>query len=187
MKTIMLAFACLLSLSTFAAGFSAGNVFTTLTLEGRLSVQCFGSGPGSSYGTSFCSAQVLDPGEYSYFVGPKIDADKITLQALWENGQSSKKKTEQYDATTGRSKKPFNLWISTVFQRPLLDFGKNIINYSLTKDGVVVEEGNFVVEVVKGTYRVCPRDGFYTSSTSNDCTFPSGLCYRYFSDYNYCR
>jgi len=186
-KKLLALCAALLSTSLFAAGFSGGDTFTNVDLDGRLSVSCMGSQGGPSYGVANCRMDILNPGEYSYFVGPKIDADSVSLQATWENGKKSKIKTEKYDGTTGKSKKSFNLWISTLLQRPLLDSGKNTVSYSLTKNGTVVEQGEFIVNVVSGGTRYCQRTGFYTSSNNQDCAQPAQFCDRYFRDYNYCQ
>ena len=186
MKLLIALFLTLFSYQTFAAGFTAGEQFNAIALEGRLSVSCFDA-TGSSYGTTYCSSEILNPAEYSYFKGPNIDADSVTLQATWESGKVTKTKTEKYDAKTGKSKKSFNLWISTLLQRPLLDYGKNTVAYKLTKGGAVVEEGTFIVEVTKGEKRVCQRPGFYQSNNKQDCSFPSNFCSRYFQENNYCR
>ena len=185
-KFLMLLVGASFALPVFATGFSGGDQFSTLNIEGRLNVQC--SGPtGSSSGFATCREQLLNPGEYSYFEGSKVDADHVILQATREDGSISKTKTEEYNSVAGKSKKSFNLWISTVFQRPLLGFGKNTVKYSLTKNGKAVEEGNFIVNVVDGGRAVCQRIGFYMSSTTSDCTSPSLYCPRYFNENNYCQ
>ncbi len=171
----------------FAAGFSGGDTFTSQNIEGRLTVSCMGSQPGPTVGMTECRMNLLNPGEYSYFVGPKVDADTVSLQATWENGKKSKIKSEKYDGTIGKSKKSFNLWISTLLQRPLLDFGKNTVSYTLTKSGTVVEQGEFDVQVGTSGTRYCSRSGFYTSSNNQDCSMPSTFCDRYFRDNNYCQ
>lgn len=187
MKTLLSIVALLFSISNFAQGLSGGDQFTSVNVEGRLSVSCMGTQGGPSYGTASCRMNLLNPGEYSFFVGPKVDADSVSLQATWENGKVSKVKTEKYDSSTGRSKKSFNLWIATLLQRPLLDFGKNTVNYKLLKNGNIVEEGEFIVNVVSGGTKTCQRPGFYTSSNSSDCAQPSQFCDRYFREYNYCQ
>lgn len=185
MKKYLLAL-LLCSTTSFAAGFSGGEQFSTVNLFGRLNVQC--SGPqGTTSGFADCRGQILNPGEYSYFVGPKSEADSVTLVATHEDGSVSKPKTEKYDGLAGKSKKSFNLWISTVFQRPLLNFGKNIVNYTLSQNGKMNEQGSFIVNVVDGGRSVCQRTGFYYSTLESDCQFPQNLCSRYFSENNYCQ
>lgn len=188
MKKLFLSFAILaLGAGASAAGLTGGDQFSTQQIEGRLSVQCTGNNPGPTSGSAYCRGEILNPGEYSFFTGPKIDADQVTLKATRENGSVSKAKTETYDGIKGKSKKSFNLWISTVFQRPLLGFGKNTVAYTLTKDGAVVEEGSFIVTVVNGGRAVCQRSGFYFSSNNADCSSPQNFCSRYFNENNYCQ
>ncbi|MFA6238572.1 MAG: hypothetical protein WC635_14655 [Bacteriovorax sp.] len=170
-----------------AAGLSGGEQFSTQKIEGRLSVQCMSNTPGPTSGSAICRGEILNPGEYSYFVGPKIDADTVTLRAIREDGSESKTKSEKYDGSVGKSKKSFNLWISTVLQRPLLGFGKNTVKYKLSKEGITVEAGEFIVNVVDGGKSVCQRTGYYTSTMSSDCSMPQNLCSRYFSENNYCQ
>lgn len=187
MKSFLLSGLILIAFSAQSAGFSAGDKFNAITIEGRLSVQCPSETTGPSYGAADCRFNILTPAEYTYFVGTQIDADSVSLQATHENGSVSKIKTEKYDGAQGKSRKPFNLWISTLLQRPLLDVGINSIKYTLTKNGQKVEEGIFTVEVVKGAISVCPRVGHYFSSTTQDCSFPTNLCSRFFNENNYCQ
>lgn len=174
------------ALPLYATGFSGGDQFSTVNIEGRLSVQCTGP-TGTSSAFADCRGQLLNPGEYSYFVGPQVDADHVTLSATREDGSVSKSKTEEYDSAKGKSKKSFNLWISTVFQRPLLGFGKNIVKYSLTQNGKVIDGGTFITTVVAGGRSVCQRTGFYFSNSSSDCSMPTNFCARYFNENNYCQ
>lgn len=186
MKKMLSIVLILITSQTFAAGFSGGDTFTSQNIEGRLTVSCMGTQPGPSVGVANCRMNLLNPGEYSYFLGPKVDADSVSLQATWENGKKSKVKTEKYDGNLGKSKKSFNLWISTVLQRPLLDFGKNVVSYTLTKNGTVVEQGEFDVQVGSAGTKYCARSGFYTSSNNQDCSMAQTFCDRYFRDNNYC-
>jgi hypothetical protein len=186
MKLILILTFLMMACNSFATGLTGGDQFSAVAISGQLSVQCMGSNPGTNYGTAYCQSELLNPGEYSYFTGPNIDADSVTLQATWPNGKVSKSKTEKYNSTTGKSVKSFNLWISTLLQRPLLSYGKNIVRYVLSKNGNKVEEGIFNVEVTTGETKRCQRSGFYTSNDNNDCVFPQNLCNRYFAENNYC-
>jgi hypothetical protein len=188
MKLFFIASLFLVSSFSFAAGLSGGDIFTTTNIEGRLTVSCMGQPQtGPTYGSANCRLNLLNPGEYSYFVGSKVDADSVSLQATWENGKQSKVKTEKYDGVNGKSKKSFNLWISTLLQRPLLDYGMNVVKYTLMKNDTVVEAGTFNVEVKTGEERVCQRIGTYTSSNNQDCANAMSLCDRFFSEQNYCK
>jgi hypothetical protein len=188
-KTFLMLFLgnCLFLSLASAAGLSGGEQFSTQAIEGRLMVQCAGGSPGPTSGSAICRSELLNPGEYSYFVGSTIDADHVSLRATREDGSVSKTKTEEYDSVKGKSRRSFNLWINTVFQRPLLGFGKNTVKYSLTKNGAIVESGTFIINVVDGGRATCQRMGYYTSQSTNDCTMPQNLCSRYFSENNYCQ
>ena len=170
----------------YSAGLSGGEQFSTQDLSGNLTVQC-NSSQGVQTAFATCRGQILNPGEYSYFVGPQTDADQVTLRATREDVSVSKAKTEDYNGPTGKSKKSFNLWISTVFQRPLLGYGKNTVKYTLTKNGKTTEEGTFIVTVVDGGNSTCQRHGFYFSNLASDCSNPTLYCDRYFSENNYCK
>ncbi len=186
MKQFIVLVSVFLSFNSISAGFSGGDIFKSTNIEGNLSVTCVGNQPGPNMGNAYCRMNFLTPGEYSFFIGPKIDADKVTLQAIWENGKKSKPKTENYDGVQGKSKKSFNLWIATLFQRPLLDFGTNTVQYTLTKNGQTVEQGEFEVKVISGSNRICTRHGHYVSTNTQDCTNASQYCDTYFRENNYC-
>lgn len=186
MKKILSALLLLSASASFAAGLSGGDQYTAVSIYGRLNVQC--SGPqGTTSAFANCRGQILNPGEYSYFVGPISEAETVTLVATHEDGSVSKPKSSPYDGQKGKSKKSFNLWISTVLQRPLLDFGKNTVHYTLSQNGRVTEQGDFVVTVLDGATASCSRVGFYFSSVESDCQAPSTFCSRYFAENNYCQ
>ena len=101
---------------------------------------------------------------------------------------TTREKAKGWDSAKGRSTDTFNLWISTLLQRPLLDYGANAVHYSLTKDGKPVREGSFTANVRRGEARSCRYRRHYTSHNMSDCRAGSTtLCDRYFRDENYCR
>lgn len=168
-------------------GFQTGNEFTAVIIRGRISVSCSEAGRRDS--ASFrCSDEVLDPAEFVRFEGPRgVDADKVTLAATWENGKT-RKKTKGYDPAAGRSTGRFNLWISTLLQRPLLDYGRNAVRYILKKDGKTVLAGDFVANVRRGKTRTCRYRRHYFSSDLDDCrSATTRMCERYFREENYCQ
>lgn len=165
-------------------GFSGGSEYSSVPLNGSITVQC-NSGIESRVSHFDCRSEVLFPYEFDYFYGPKMDADEVVLVASREDG-STRKKDGSYDGSAGRSKKHFNLWVSTVFQRPLLNFGKNSINFNLKKNGRSVSTGNFEVNVSAGEPRYCARR-YYFSSTMQDCESNWSMCQKYFADENYCQ
>lgn len=188
MKTLIATI--LLGLSPYAfadGGFTAGNDFEATWIEGEITLRCDDASSGRSDFAHFrCTSEILDPAEYSYFKGPQIDADKVTLLATREDG-STREKSGDYDATAGKSKSSFNLWISTLLQRPLLKTGKNEISWKLTKEGAPVAEGKFDANVKQGKDRSCKYRRTYFSSNINDCSTGGFYCDRYFQDENYCQ
>lgn len=188
-KELILWLVCLLltvsSLQAFgSARFSGGDTFEAIDLEADITVSCQeGMERDVRYVT--CSESLLNPGEYTYFVGPEgVVADTVKVKSTWENGKGEEKQAS-YDNDKGRSGKALNLWISTLLQRPLLDYGVNKIDWEMSQSGQTVASGTYDVKVVdKGTRR-CPS-GYYSSWTMNDCRFPSSVCDRHFRSYNYC-
>lgn len=172
-----------------ATGFQSGSQFFVQKMTGDLSVNCPMNPPynnGPFYGTARCYGSVMSPSERDYFVGPKVDSDHVTLWVQYEDGSKSKEKTEKYLPSLGRSKNSFNLGIHTLFQKPLLAFGRNIVHYSLTKKDTVVQSGDFEVNVVDGGSKTCQRDGFFYAPDSGGCSFPERYCSELLSDPRYC-
>ena len=167
-------------------GFESGEDFTSLQIQGRLYVDCPGT-DGPAFGSTSCNLDFLNPTGFTAFVGPKLDADKVSLEATYENGSTSKLQYLLYNSKTGISTQKINLWANTVFQRPFLKFGKNLVEFKLLKKGKMLEKGTFTVNVSDGGFKTCPRSGYYTSPSSNDCSSPQLLCNRYFNENNYCQ
>jgi hypothetical protein len=185
--SIILLSACFFPLVALGAvGFETGNDFLATTIRGQLTVNCH-DGMRNSLATYSCTDEVLDPADYERFQGPAgLDANKIVLRALREDG-SSQEKSEGYDPKTGLSTGHFNLWISTLLQRPLFKEGKNAIHYSFRKGSKPVLEGDLVANVNPGPDRVCHHRGYYYSGDLNDCVWGQQICARYFRDENYCQ
>ena len=163
-------------------GFSQGNLFIAVPLQGTVTVYC-ASGPSVTYS---CYDTVLDPASYDYFLGPAgVIADQITLISTRMDG-SKRDRTEDYNSGGEKSASAFNLWISTPFQRPLLGLGTNKIDYKLTNMGKLVQQGNFTVTVGHGQTRTCPAT-HYNSADPSDCQSQYTVCQRYFEQYDYCR
>lgn len=187
MKRFLLFFVCLfLSISIFAApGFSKGDRFQVVTLRGNLSVQC-NLGSEVRQSNFQCETQVLNPASYDIFVGSAIPAaDKLVLTAQRED-KSLREKEESYDGSRGQSQRAINLWASSVFERPLLNYGVNIVTYKLIKDKTVHEQGVFKVQVESGSGRSCPTHSM-SSGSAVDCESSFSICDRYFRAFNYCQ
>lgn len=162
-------------------GFST-NSFKSNDLRGHLTISC----SDGRLSSTICRADVLFPVEFDYFYGPKgIKADTVQLTAVHQDG-SQRTKSESYKSDLGRSKGRFNLWITSLTQRPLLDYGQNQITYKLFAGDKVVEQGMFIVEVIVGPSLRCPDRHYYENGPVN-CNTPSVLCDRYFYENNYCQ
>jgi len=179
-STILVFFA----ISAHAQSFTAGNHFISQVIYGDLDVQCHDPGHGMRTAFFQCQEQTLDPAEYSYFTGPKVQADQVHLKAVWQNGHQTGTKDVGY--ADGKSVDAINLWISTLFQRPLLDEGLNKVSYELSNSGKTVASGEFDVMVDEAGTLHCPR-GFIDSFVSADCDNQYSVCDRYFRDHNYCK
>jgi hypothetical protein len=176
---------------SFAAdqiGFSLGNTSTAVALSGQVSVSCpanktSGAGPTTVIFT--CRNVVLEPSAYDYFLGPKgVNANEVSLVATHEDG-SLRTKSDSYDPKLARTTSAFNLWISTLFQRPLLKEGHNKISYTLVLNKAAVGQGTFEVLVQQGESRQCPVS-HYSSLEPSDCESPFTVCERYFTQYDNC-
>jgi hypothetical protein len=126
-----------------------------------------------------CADESLEPGESAKFVtAPGVDADHVALSATWESGKTVNKDTG-FDSASGKSTKAFNLWIDTLFQRPLLNYGDNKIHYVLSKDGQTQSEGDFTATVEKAPLSKCDNVMLMETFAGN-CTNPNFMCQRYF-------
>lgn len=174
------------SASAAPIGFSHGNQMEANLIQGLVRVYCTGSG-GNSVAVFNCRDSSLHPRVYSHFLGP-VDsrATEVQLTAINENGSRRVKESDYYGAG-GRSTEAFNLWISTLFQKPLLQYGRNSVEFVLKdRKGNILTTGTFEAMVNRGEKRTCPA-AEYTSGDMNDCQSLYSICQRYFEDFNYCR
>lgn len=168
-----------------SAGFLKGNEFTAAPIQGQVRVVCNGfNGSGTALYT--CRENTLEPHPYDYFVGPKnAKIDKVEIIANHEDG-SSRSKIIGYDGAQGKSREAFNLWISTLFQKPLLEHGLNTIHYKVYSERNGERyEGSFSAFVKRGIQRQCPTAN-YTSTDINDCNSQYSICQRYFQENHNC-
>ncbi len=171
----------------FAVGFSHGSLMKSVPVAGRVTVFCPASSasPAGTTARYSCQDVVLEPSAYDYFMGPKgLNADHVTLVATRADG-TIRSKTELYNSVQSRTTSSLNLWISTLFQRPLFKKGLNKIHYTLVLNQAAVGQGDFQVLVQEQPARECP-DSQYTSADPADCESPFSVCERYFSQYNNC-
>jgi hypothetical protein len=174
------------SASSGNASFETGNEFQIVSVQGRLLVSCSDPTDGSSIASYFCEDSFLSPAEMARFkTSSGVAADRVKLTATRADG-SVRSKEGEFDSAKGQSSKPINLWVSTLFQRPLLKSGLNDISYELTRGGESVERGRFQANVTGGPTLTC-ASGHITSSQADDCRFSQRVCGQYFSQHNWCR
>lgn len=172
-----------LSFLAQAQSFVSGAAFTAVPIYGELKVQCqdlYGNLKTSHFQ---CEDLHLNPVEYDFFVGPKVDADTVSLSSSYLSGKGIQKNSPYHN---GSSTSRFNLWVHTLFQQPLLSEGKNVISFSLKKQGQDVLSGEFEVDVQTGQAHKCPRGSIFTENPTI-CDSPYTACQEYFQQYNYCQ
>ena len=158
MSKIILFVSIIVSFSAIAfdIGFERGNEMSTLDMRGRATVYCnssSGNDRGPEYKYYNCDDTLLLGGDYGAIVvtNGSVDADWLKLQR-----EGSKYiKGARFNTQTGKTKYNYNLWIRTVFQKPLLKMGENVIKYTFTKRKKVVASGTFTVYVNEGEVRQC--------------------------------
>lgn len=166
-------------------GFATGADFTASQIEGRVSVNC-SSFNNVGHAEYLCRNIVLEPVVYDFFVGPRDPrAKKLSLLVQHQDG-SDRERTVDYDGLNGKSREAYNLWISTLFQRPMLELGMNTVTYSLLDGKNEVIRGTIGVKVNQGARRVCPAAS-YDSIDINDCSSQYSICQRYFEEYRNCK
>lgn len=181
-------FASFFTLSTGASAtevsFKAGSSFEAVKVSGSIGVWCPSDRiqGASDFRTIYCSANLLLPGEFSKVVYSGDEAaDEVKVSVTHGSGKRVTKSSKLKD---GVSTKNINLWVRTLFQRPLLDYGHNQVEYSLTQRGSLVSAGTFDVDVDSLPDRRC-RYRTYNAPSPSACNNFS-LCNRYFADENYC-
>ena len=170
------------------AGFAKGTEFIAAPVEGQVTVSCNGfNGTGSAIYS--CRDIALEPSLYDYFVGPQdTKATDVELKCTRPDG-SVRTKSSGYNGAKGVSYDSFNLWISTLFQKPLLQIGTNKIDYRLISNDrakTEISKGSFEVKVTRAPLRRC-QPAHYNSTDINDCSSQYSICLRYFEEFNNCR
>lgn len=173
MKIISIICALMFSFSVLGAGLEHGNIYSHVTFEGSVIASC-----DDGTRTHYCSAYGLNPSMYTRLVSEQsLNANKFEITATHESGKTRSKKGK----FKGTKSKAINLWVRTLLQRPLLDFGVNQISYKIKKGSNVVESGEFEVTVNRGERRSCRRGYirvFGECNTSRVCDeyFRRGYC-----------
>jgi hypothetical protein len=165
-------------------GFETGDSFTATDYRGHVTVLCEDPTDHRSYFYS-CRTESLLPAPTARFVAqPGTNADHVTLISRWENGKTYSKEG-RFDSESGKSITNFNLWIATLFQRPLLTYGTNQIHYVLSKNGQPQAQGDFVATVQKAPAQTC-RDDVLTELNASSCHNGPWMCQRYFDEVARC-
>lgn len=182
----------LLATPAFAhsGGFVGGNHFEYTSASGNVFVHCPRTGGGVPSGPSSanfrCYGYIFQPAESAQFMGPRTTADEVELTAIREDGTSFTK-TSGYDGARGVSSDSFNLWIETLFQRPLLKLGVNQVNWVLKSAGQTVMYGSFEAVVDQKPSLTCPNASM-TLWDTDGCTNSYRACSEYYYQYgNQCR
>ena len=170
MKIISIIASMIFSASVIGATFEHGNKYSHISFQGSVTASC-----NSGSRTYNCSSYNLNPSMYTKLVAEQsLNANKFEVTATHESGKTRTKKGK----FKGTKSKSINLWIRTLFQKPLLDFGVNKITYKLLNGKTVVDTGSFDVTVDRGERRSCRR-GFLRMS-GDDCQNNSRVCNAYF-------
>lgn len=171
-------------------GFASGSQFKATPIEGTVIITCDGFN-GSGQATYTCRDVVLEPQNYDVFQGPQgSEATQVELSVDREDG-SNRVKVSNYNGKSGKSLSAFNLWVSSLFQSPLLTVGANKLTYSIyslssTNARQEYAHGSFTVTVTRNTLRRCQTTE-YQSTDVSDCSSQYSICQRYFEQYNSCR
>ena len=155
------------------AGFRNGNEIDVTHYKGWVRV----TGCTQGHQTHLCRAADYDPGAFDRFMtSQRVVADRVKLTAFHEDG-SKRTKKGKYDSNKSLSKR-FNLLVSTVFQRPLLEYGANTVRYELTNKRDVVASGEFEANVNFLGERSCPD--MWLSGWGSTCDNAASACNEYF-------
>lgn len=188
LKVSVLVIFSIFSARSFAeAGFKSGNNFSVRPVKGVVTLHCINGRIGESPSRTYnCNNNYISPSSHSRFITDSgIEAKKVRLTATWENGKV-KSKTKKWSSKKGQSKN-FNLWITTLFQRPLLGYGVNQVQYEmLSKSGDVLEVGIFEANIERRPAVNCGHRS-YNVYNSSDCSFPATYCRRMYQEGHGCR
>ncbi len=189
MKYLVLISLIFIGTSTYAngiVGFKNGNNIEITNLFGQVTYHC-NAANGVPYTRQYsCSGYLTRPGTHDYLISrAPIDADKVQLVATHET-DSTQKKSVGFDSKKSQSKSRINLAVRSLFQRPLLKDGNNLIDYTFEKNKKVVLTGSFNATMAVVEDRQCrPRTVF--SHSQSQCDNQMSACDHYFYLENNCQ
>lgn len=166
-------------------GFKNGNNIQVVKLKGYLTAMCpinESSAPNSYY---TCTSYTSEPTSHDYFIHPALDADSVQLTSVHEDGSTRTKKLG-FNGAKGVSTKKVNISVTTLLQKPLLDFGTNTVTYNLMKNKQVVKSGVFTATRTIADTRQCKPGVLYFDSIY-DCRDENMACAQYFAQQNNCQ
>ncbi|MAE59054.1 MAG: hypothetical protein CME69_09250 [Halobacteriovorax sp.] len=178
---LILAVLMMFSITTIhAAEFEDGDYFTAHIIRGSVTAVCRDRGYTRNVHYT-CSGSYLEPGNFSkLIITNDVDADRVEFNYTTSRGKARRKIARIKDGVS----RPVNLWINTLTQRPLLKRGENEINYTLTKNKEVVDQGTMHITVDSAPLRTCMHGYIRTFS---DCAMVGNICGEYFRRYNNCQ
>jgi hypothetical protein len=183
MKTLIMLGALLLSSLGLAKDiqFNDQDQLNVITMEGYVNVRCNnGQYPSSQFFQ--CYSSNIEGGNYQKLqILTKEDVDWVYLK----NSTTGITKNSRLNSESTETNNAFNLWIRSLTQRALLDYGVNEIEYRLTKNRQDVLSGTYRVNVIKSEQRVCPQGFLYYGG--RQCPDRYSICRDYFYRYNYCK
>lgn len=168
--------------------FSLGNQFENAQISGGVSLMCYPSNNNPTTGPMpinhfvSCQKDTLAPADHDRLIA-RVEADKVILTAVHEDG-STRTKDLSFDSIKGRSES-VNLWVQSLFSKPLLKAGTNKIHYQFKWKNISVQEGDFIVTVNRAEDRRCALGNY--PGYMNNCSDSYSVCEGYFQQNNYCR
>lgn len=160
--------------------FNEKDHLNVITMEGMVSVRCQ-SGQYPASRIYQCYSSNIEDGNYQRLqILSDFDADHIYLK----NSKSGIQKNSRINQSTQKTRE-INLWIESLTQRPLLDYGQNILEYNLTKKNQSLIKGSYTITVEKSEQRRCPNGFLYYNS--RQCPDRFMACRDYFYQYRYCK
>ncbi|MCB0408228.1 MAG: hypothetical protein KDD34_08495 [Bdellovibrionales bacterium] len=172
---------------TLAASFDGRTEFTHFDLQGEFSVSCM-SGQERGHAIYQCRGYLMEPSSFAYFYhDPNASVERVELSAMNKKGQKILKKSN-WNSQENRTEKRINLWVETLFQKPLLELGDNKVQFVFfNKKNQIVESDEFMVRVDNGGLRECHSRSHFTSDMQM-CNSGAFACDEYFyleNDCNY--
>jgi hypothetical protein len=179
-RFLALAVVCFIHPGAWASGFSKGNDRSSISLTGDLRVIC--PGQGAQYVR--CEADYLSGGEFDYFQSSLgLKADKVVLSNVADTGHRAEK-SMRFDSKNQTTTSRVNLWSLTVFQRPLLDLGKNRVTATYFKAEKPIGGEQVIVQVERAAPRWCRPDTLWVEHCDG---IVDSFCDEYFHQQDYCQ